>query len=159
MLIEPVPINLPNAKSPVIDIACGRAHTVVLTEREGAFTLGHNGYGQCGRPIVENEDYQRRSLVHQIKSDVKFTQVVCGQDHRYHLIGKLHVGLPLTEHVFGRLVCLSHRVDPSTLVAGVLMVRPAWVTTTIRNELRNAAETSKESGSSNCPAAPTVYWL
>jgi alpha-tubulin suppressor-like RCC1 family protein len=53
LLIEPVPIHLPNVKSAVIGVACGRAHSVVLTEKDGAFSLGHNGYGQCGRLIME----------------------------------------------------------------------------------------------------------
>ena len=83
LLIEPVPINLPNVKSPVVGIACGRAHTVILSEKDGVFTLGHNGYGQCGRPIIENEDYHRERTAHRIKCEEKFSNIVCGQDHRY----------------------------------------------------------------------------
>ena len=85
LLIEPVPIHLPNVKSAVIGVACGRAHSVVLTEKDGAFSLGHNGYGQCGRLIIENEDYQKQSMAHRFRSDEKFVQVVCGQDHRFLL--------------------------------------------------------------------------
>ena len=83
MLIQPVPINLPNIYSPVIGVDCGRAHTVVLTAKDGVFTLGHNGYGQCGRKIIEGEDYQRQATVHRIKTEEEFTGVVCGQDHTY----------------------------------------------------------------------------
>ena len=81
LIIEPVPIHLPNLKSSVTGVACGRAHTVLLTEKDGVLTLGHNGYGQCGRHIVENEDYQRQSTVHQILIDAKIDQISCGQDH------------------------------------------------------------------------------
>ena len=83
LLVEPVPIHLPNVSSSVIGVACGRAHTIVLTEKDGAFSFGHNGYGQCGRPIIENEDYQKQSMAHRFRSDEKFVQVVCGQDHRF----------------------------------------------------------------------------
>lgn len=81
LIAEPVPIHLPNIKSNVSGVACGRAHTVILTEKDGALTLGHNGYGQCGRHIVENEDYQRQSTVHNIRIDAKISKVACGQDH------------------------------------------------------------------------------
>ena len=85
LLIEPVPIHLPNVKSAVTGVACGRAHTVVVTEKDGAFSLGHNGYGQCGRPIIENEDYNKQSMAHRFRSNEKFVQAVCGQDHRFLL--------------------------------------------------------------------------
>lgn len=81
LIAEPVPIHLPNVKSSITGVACGRAHTLVLTEKSDVLTLGHNGYGQCGRHIVENEDYQRQSTVHKITIDAKISQVVCGQDH------------------------------------------------------------------------------
>lgn len=83
MLVQPVPISLPNLSSSVTGIDCGRAHTVVTTAKDGVFTLGHNGYGQCGRKIIECEDYQRQSTVHRIKTEEEFTGVVCGQDHTY----------------------------------------------------------------------------
>lgn len=81
LIIEPVPIHLPTTDH-ISQVACGRAHTVILTNTGNAFTLGHNGYGQCGRTIVENEDYQKQSIVHQIDIEEKVSQVVCGQDHR-----------------------------------------------------------------------------
>lgn len=81
MIIEPVPIHLPTT-DPVSKAACGRAHTVMLTKTGKAFTLGHNGYGQCGRTTIENEDYQKQSTVHQVDIEEKVNQIVCGQDHR-----------------------------------------------------------------------------
>lgn len=81
LVVEPVPIHLPNIKSAITGIACGRAHTLVLTEKAGVLTLGNNAYGQCGRHIIEDEDYQRQSTVHQIVINDKISQVYCGQDH------------------------------------------------------------------------------
>ncbi len=81
LIVEPVPIHLPHDKTSVAGVACGRAHTLVLTGKSEVLTLGHNGYGQCGRHIVENEDYQRQSTVHTIQIDEKISQVACGQDH------------------------------------------------------------------------------
>jgi alpha-tubulin suppressor-like RCC1 family protein len=81
LIVEPVPIHLPHDKTSVAGVACGRAHTLVLTGKSEVLTLGHNGYGQCGRHIVENEDYQRQSTVHTIRIDEKISQVACGQDH------------------------------------------------------------------------------
>lgn len=65
-------------------MAAGRAHLLILTT-EGLFTLGNNAYGQCGRPIIMNENYERSPVVHHI-SDVeghKIIAVTAGQDHRY----------------------------------------------------------------------------
>lgn len=81
LIVEPVPIHLPNITSPITAVSCGRAHTVVLTERDGIYTLGHNGYGQCGRHIIQDEDYQRQATTHQIRTEEKFVDVICGQDH------------------------------------------------------------------------------
>jgi len=87
LIIEPVPIHLPTTDH-ISQVACGRAHTVILTNTGNAFTLGHNGYGQCGRTIVENEDYQKQSIVHQIDIEEKVSQVVCGQDHSLFITEK-----------------------------------------------------------------------
>jgi hypothetical protein len=35
---------------------------------------------------LENEDYQKQSMAHRFRSDEKFVQVVCGQDHRFLFI-------------------------------------------------------------------------
>ncbi|EZA47607.1 Williams-Beuren syndrome chromosomal region 16 protein-like protein, partial [Ooceraea biroi] len=66
----------------VLGMAAGRAHLLVLTT-EGLFTLGNNAYGQCGRPIVFNEDYKKSVIVHHVP-DIKgnkITAVTAGQDH------------------------------------------------------------------------------
>jgi len=87
LLIEPVPIHLP-INDTIATAACGRAHTVILTNTGDAFTLGHNGYGQCGRMLIENEDYRRQSTVHKIKIDEKINQIECGQDHSLFITEK-----------------------------------------------------------------------
>jgi len=83
-LIEPAPISLP-LKSPnstkVKQVACGRAHSLVLTDKEGVFSLGNNAYGQCGRPVIENEDYKHNPRVEQIHIEKNIEQVICGQDN------------------------------------------------------------------------------
>ncbi|XP_033209624.1 RCC1-like G exchanging factor-like protein [Belonocnema kinseyi] len=84
IITTPRPINLPlkQPKTQVVGLAAGRAHLLVLTT-EGLFTLGNNGYGQCGRPIINNEDYNKNAIVHHIP-DIKGNQikaVSAGQDH------------------------------------------------------------------------------
>lgn len=84
ILTSPQPINLPlkNSSTEVISISAGRAHLLILTT-EGLFTLGNNGYGQCGRPIITNENYNKSRVIHHI-SDIKgkqITTVTAGQDH------------------------------------------------------------------------------
>lgn len=85
LITEPRPINLP-IKSPakVLDIAAGRAHLLVLTN-EGLFTLGNNAYGQCGRPIILNEKFEKSRVVYHIPNikEKKIKAVTAGQDHRY----------------------------------------------------------------------------
>lgn len=86
IIFFPQPIHLPIAnpkKTKILKLAAGRAHLLVLTD-EGLFTLGNNAHGQCGRTVVENEDYSAHSFVHQIKTvdGKKIVDVECGQDHR-----------------------------------------------------------------------------
>ncbi|KAH7645080.1 williams-beuren syndrome chromosomal region 16 protein-like protein [Dermatophagoides farinae] len=86
---EPVPIDLPlnnsNKKNmeKVVKVACGRAHTVCLTNHNNVFTLGNNSFGQCGRPIVEDEKYFASKRVHQIDYDQNdpIVDICCGLDH------------------------------------------------------------------------------
>ncbi|XP_015183754.1 PREDICTED: Williams-Beuren syndrome chromosomal region 16 protein homolog [Polistes dominula] len=84
VVTSPRPINLPlkNSTAEVISVAAGRAHLLILTN-EGLFTLGNNGYGQCGRPIIMNENYNRSNVVHHIPSirGNRITAVTAGQDH------------------------------------------------------------------------------
>lgn len=85
MITYPRPVFLPLKKKSanILGLAAGRAHSLILTD-EGLFTLGNNGYGQCGRQIINNEDYLRSKVVHHVP-DVKgkkITSVTAGQDHR-----------------------------------------------------------------------------
>lgn len=84
MVFIPRPIYLPlkNASTKIISMAAGRAHSLILTT-EGLFTLGNNAYGQCGRPIISNEKYEKSMVIYDIP-DIKgnkITAVAAGQDH------------------------------------------------------------------------------
>ncbi|XP_064597362.1 RCC1-like G exchanging factor-like protein [Liolophura sinensis] len=88
-IIEPVRIDLP-LKAPdttrVKHVACGRAHTLILTDKEGVFSMGNNGYGQCGRSIIESEQYRGNPLIHCIAElPDNISQVICGPDHSFFL--------------------------------------------------------------------------
>lgn len=80
---RPIPLPLKEESSQVLGLAAGRAHSLVLTT-EGVFTLGNNGYGQCGRPIIDNEQYYQSQVVHHIPNikGAPVTAVTAGQDHR-----------------------------------------------------------------------------
>ena len=99
-IIEPALIDLPfdhqsTEKLKILDISCGRVHSMVLTNK-GIVSFGNNSYGQCGRPIVENENYcgntsilQNISKFIQMDSkDDKVVSVKCGQDHTCFLTEK-----------------------------------------------------------------------
>jgi len=88
-LIEPGNIRLPTENPDNLDIvsmSCGRAHSVVVVRDQGVFSLGNNASGQCGRPIVEGEDYSKNQLVNTL-TDIpeNIVKVVCGQDHTLFL--------------------------------------------------------------------------
>lgn len=76
------------AKTRAVKIACGRAHSLVLTNANDVFSLGNNAYGQCGREVVKDEDYLNNKVIHKVKGDwmaekdAKIVDLVCGQDHR-----------------------------------------------------------------------------
>uniref|UniRef100_A0A5S6Q2G9 Uncharacterized protein n=1 Tax=Trichuris muris TaxID=70415 RepID=A0A5S6Q2G9_TRIMR len=77
----PLPLRFPDSTK-VTHVGCGKAHTIVATDNEGVFSLGSNEYGQCGRPVIENEDYMRSSVCHKIDGlPADVNQVVCGMDH------------------------------------------------------------------------------
>ncbi|WAR16010.1 RCC1L-like protein, partial [Mya arenaria] len=86
-LIEPVPVAIPGIpegrERNILQLACGRAHSVILTKHGGlikyivshvffsprrysiisvlfipVFSQGNNAYGQCGRPVVEGEIFK-----------------------------------------------------------------------------------------------------
>ncbi|XP_029956028.1 RCC1-like G exchanging factor-like protein isoform X2 [Salarias fasciatus] len=89
-VLEPSPVALP-LKEPqltrVLQVSCGRAHSLVLTDREGVFSMGNNSYGQCGRPIVEDEVFSGSHMIHNVDGlgGGRVKQVVCGQDHSLFL--------------------------------------------------------------------------
>uniref|UniRef100_A0A3B3ZX42 RCC1-like domain-containing protein n=1 Tax=Periophthalmus magnuspinnatus TaxID=409849 RepID=A0A3B3ZX42_9GOBI len=88
-VLEPSPVALPLSsplQTRVLQVACGRAHSLVLTDQEGVFSLGNNVFGQCGRPIVEEEVYSDSHIIHKIQGfSGKVVQVSCGQDHSLFL--------------------------------------------------------------------------
>eukprot|EP00095_Tigriopus_kingsejongensis_P008606 maker-scaffold460_size165339-snap-gene-0.29 protein:Tk08606 transcript:maker-scaffold460_size165339-snap-gene-0.29-mRNA-1 annotation:"hypothetical protein DAPPUDRAFT_304656" len=98
VLISPVATTLPIEKGHnVRRVACGRAHTLVLSSDNQVFSLGDNGHGQCGRPVIENEDYLKNQVIHTVKGDWLAKgdvgkDVICGQDHSFVLTegGNLH---------------------------------------------------------------------
>jgi len=67
----------------VISVGAGRAHTVIVTDQGSVLTLGNNAYGQCGRAIVENENYSGNRVVNTIPhlDGEKAKEVECGMDH------------------------------------------------------------------------------
>lgn len=91
LLLNPAPINIPfkNKKARVKGLAAGRAHLLVLTD-EGVFSLGNNAYGQCGRPVIEDENYSGSRIVHHIVNlpVEKIRSVACGQDHSMFITEK-----------------------------------------------------------------------
>lgn len=95
-IIEPVEIPLPLNKprsTRIHDVGCGRAHSVVITKGDGVFSLGNNAYGQCGRPIVEGEEFAKNPLVNKIQGlPDTVVKVSCGQDHTIFIssTGELH---------------------------------------------------------------------
>ncbi|MXQ82650.1 hypothetical protein E5288_WYG009785 [Bos mutus] len=88
-VLEPSPVPLPldrPQETRVLQVSCGRAHSLVLTDGEGVFSMGNNSYGQCGRKVVENEIYSESHRVHRMQDfDGQVVQVACGQDHSLFL--------------------------------------------------------------------------
>uniref|UniRef100_A0AAX7T2W6 RCC1-like domain-containing protein n=1 Tax=Astatotilapia calliptera TaxID=8154 RepID=A0AAX7T2W6_ASTCA len=88
-VLEPSPVALPLVEplqTRVVQVACGRAHSLVLTDREGVFSMGNNAYGQCGRRIVEDEVYRCVFLYSAVgEIHQQFSDVACGQDHSLFL--------------------------------------------------------------------------
>ena len=62
-------------------MACGRTHTAFVASDGAAYTLGNNAYGQCGRLVLEREDYSSNATVHRAPIDRPVRAVTCGQDH------------------------------------------------------------------------------
>lgn len=77
-LARPTPIQLPliNKNERVLQVACGRAHTIVMTSEKQLFSLGNNAYGQCGRAFVDNEEYFPNFKVNKVEGiDEDVTEV------------------------------------------------------------------------------------
>ncbi|XP_007518033.2 RCC1-like G exchanging factor-like protein isoform X2 [Erinaceus europaeus] len=91
-VLEPSPVPLPLERpqeTRVLQVSCGRAHSLVLTDREGVFSMGNNSYGQCGREVVADEVYSESHKVHRMQDfDGQVVQVACGQDHSLFLTEK-----------------------------------------------------------------------
>lgn len=88
VLTEPVGIPLPLASDStrVLRIACGRSHSVVLTDKEGVFSFGNNSFGQCGRPVVPDESPESTATPRRVQGiPGQIVDVVCGQDHTLFL--------------------------------------------------------------------------
>lgn len=84
LILATVPIQLPfkQENTKIKAVAAGRAHTLVLTNTDGVYALGSNSYGQCGRKIIENEDFSKLCNVNNITLNVDISKIICGQDHR-----------------------------------------------------------------------------
>lgn len=94
LLAQPAPIELPllDQQTKVTQVACGRSHTIVITDKEGAFSLGSNKFGQCGRPIVEGEKYSSNPTVHKVRDlPDNVVHMVCQEDHSLFLTEQGHV--------------------------------------------------------------------
>lgn len=89
LVLVPAPIEIPlkSLKTQFTSVSAGRAHLVALTDNEGVFSIGNNAYGQCGRRIVDGEQYSSNRTVHNIPhlDNQRITAVHCGQDHRYDI--------------------------------------------------------------------------
>lgn len=92
LMIYPAPIELPKRHDTedmkIVKVAAGRAHSIALSASDVIFTLGNNAYGQCGRLVIENEQFHSSQLVHRIEGksivgdeDDKIKDIVCGLDH------------------------------------------------------------------------------
>ncbi|XP_055625701.1 RCC1-like G exchanging factor-like protein [Toxorhynchites rutilus septentrionalis] len=94
MLIYPAPIDLTsvegnNSKVEIVKVDAGRAHLLALAKNGTVYALGNNAYGQCGRAIVQGEDYFNKPRINKIQkldsSADNVKDIACGQDHSFFL--------------------------------------------------------------------------
>ena len=82
MLIVPSALQLPLVGGErVKGVAGGRAHSLALTSAGRVLSWGSNGYGQCGRAVLQGEDYLQARVVHDMGLEDIGVSVVAGQDH------------------------------------------------------------------------------
>jgi RCC1-like G exchanging factor-like protein len=89
LLLSANPIPLPiKTEDHIGAVSAGRAHSLVLVEESKGqggrvLTFGNNSYGQCGRAIDPEENYNGSKTVHQITNlgGSPIQSIVCGQDH------------------------------------------------------------------------------
>lgn len=93
MLIVPVPIKLPvkDPSASVTKVECGQSHTLALTTTGQVFSMGSNAFGQCGRPVIENEDYFRSQVINTVHVPLEdpisdaIVDLECGINHSMFL--------------------------------------------------------------------------
>ncbi|GAA6004324.1 hypothetical protein JCM10207_000669 [Rhodosporidiobolus poonsookiae] len=124
--------NVPAAlkKQRIVQAACGRSHTVLVTSKGEAWTAGWNNYGQCGHP----ESTEHISAFKRVKGDLadeKVVQASAGISHTLFLTesGKVYavgtgekgvLGNGVTgEHIAGSKVLFLLQSEP-LLVEGAL---------------------------------------
>lgn len=96
--LAPARVSIPSA-SPVVQIACGQHHTVVLTYAGECFTFGSNQYGQLG-----SGDLQSHAGPVQVHGTAQGSvlQVAAGGNHTVLLTGRGDV-LTFGSHARGQL--------------------------------------------------------
>ena len=90
ILIKPVPLKLPiDTNDRVKRMEAGQAHSVILTKNGQVLTLGSNAYGQCGRPVINDEDYFNSKVIHSVKIPLDendaIVDIECGINHSMFL--------------------------------------------------------------------------
>ena len=58
-------------------IALGKAHTVVLTDRGQVYTFGINNKGQCGRDFMPGGNKEGQLSCYQVKIKIDSASVIC----------------------------------------------------------------------------------
>lgn len=99
--LPPQRVTLPTS-SPVIQIACGLHHTVVLTQSGEVFTFGSNQYGQLG-----TGDLSPYIGPIQVKLNSFIVQVAAGSNHTV-LLSSRGVIYTFGNHLKGQLGRLPH---------------------------------------------------